>query len=51
MSVWSGLMIVLVYGWIIKKLWLLNLESPQVCRDFFIDNQWIGAIIFLAFMF
>ncbi len=51
MSVWSGLMIVLVYGWIIKKLWSLNLENSQACRDFFIYNQWIGAIIFLAFMF
>lgn len=50
MSVWSGLLIILVYGWIIKKLWVLDLENTLACRDFFIDNQWVGVIIFLAFM-
>lgn len=50
MSIWAGLMIGLVYLWLIHKVWHLDLENSQACRNFFIDNQWLGAIIFLAFM-
>lgn len=51
MSIVSLSLIGSVYGHICWKLARLNLENPEDCRDFFIANQWVGTVIFLAFLF
>lgn len=50
LSIGAILLIGMVYGYISVKLWSLNLDNGENCRDFFIANQWVGAVVFLAFM-
>lgn len=40
-----------IYGWTMIKLAKMNLENPLDCRDFFIFNQWIGVVVFIALLF
>lgn len=39
-----------IYGWLMYRLWFLDLNDGNACRDFFVANQWLGAGIFVAFL-
>lgn len=36
--------------YILYRLYHLDMQNPEDCRDFFISNQWVGMLVFLSLL-
>lgn len=49
LGLYSGILVAVIANMLLR-LWQLNLHDPNACRDWFLHNNWIGAIITAAMM-